>query len=124
MEKWHEQAENLKDRRALWTLEKRGLEEKVMGLEHGTEFLGKIRSSNDHEESLKALGRRVTSEGRFKDSASWILSNQTFKSWSQQFDPLAPSGSTNSDAVPKRVLWINGTYGTGKTTIVYVTLLT
>ena len=124
MEKWHEQAENLKDQRALWTSEKRVLEEKVARLEHGTEVLSKIKRSDDHEESLKALGRRVTSEGRHNDSASWILTNPTFKNWSQNFYLFEPFGSISSNAVPKRVLWINGTYGTGKTTIVYVTLLT
>lgn len=100
------------------------MEEALSRLEHIAKVLDLIKSADDLEQSLEALSDRATSEGRHKDSASWILDNQAFKAWSPNFYSLEPSVSTTSDVMSKRVLWISGSYGVGKTTIVYVGLLT
>ena len=94
------------------------MEEKLSGFDHVTGVLGKIRNLDDPEESLRSLDDEATSVGRYKDSASWILDSQTFKLWSQKFDSLEPSISTNSDTVSKPILWVSGSYGVGKTTVV------
>ena len=121
---WQEQAEELKDHRTKWTVRRKVMEEKLSRLEYTGKVLDWIKSDDDPEQSWRALSDRITSEGRHNDSASWILKNQTFKAWSQNFDPFEPSVSTASDIVSKHVLWISGSYGVGKTTIVYVGLLT
>ena len=123
MMKWQAQVEELKDYRGRWIAKRKSMEEKLSGLEHISKVLKWIKSDDDHEQSPKLLSDRTTSEGRHKDSASWILDNQTFKAWSQRFYSLEPSVSTVSAIVSKRVLWVSGSYGVGKTTIVYVGLL-
>ena len=100
------------------------MEEKLSRLGDIAKVLDLIKSADGPELSLEALSDRATSEGRHKDSASWILDNQTFKAWSQKFYSLEPSVSTTSDVMSKRVLWVSGSYGVGKTTIVYFGLLT
>lgn len=124
MVKWQEQVEALKDHRANWTAMRKAMEEALSRLEHIAKVLDWIKSADDPEQSLEALNNRATSKGRHKDSASWILDSQIFKAWSQNFYPSDPSVSTISDVVSKRVLWVSGSYGVGKTTIVYVRLLT
>ena len=119
--KWQELLEELKDHRAKWAADKKIIEEKLSCLELVGDVLGWIKSKDDPEQSLKGLSKRTTSEGRHKDSASWILDDQTFKAWSQNFYPCQPSVS---DIPSKRVLWLSGSYGVGKTTIVYVEPLT
>ena len=94
------------------------MEEKISGFDHVTSVLGKIRRLDDPEESLRSLDDEATSVGRYKDSASWILDNQIFKLWSQKFDSLEPSISTTSDTMSKPILWVSGSYGVGKTTVV------
>ena len=118
MVKWQEQVEKLKDHRAKWASKKKVMEEKLSASDHITSVLSKIRSLDDPEESQGSLDDEATSEGRYNDSASWILDNQTFKLWSQNFDSLEPSTSTTSNTVSKPILWVSGSYGVGKTTVV------
>ncbi|KAF6221667.1 hypothetical protein HO133_001635 [Letharia lupina] len=119
MVEWQEQVEKLKDHRAKWTARRKVMEEALSRQEHIAKVLDWIKKGDDPEQSLRALNDRATSEGRQKDSASWILDNQIFKAWSQNLYPPEPPVSTTSDVVSKRVLWVSGSYGVGKTTIVH-----
>ncbi len=94
------------------------MEEALSRVEQIAKILDWIKSADDPEQSLEALNDRATSKGRYKESASWFLEDQIFKAWSQNFYPSESSVSTTSDVVTKRVLWVSGSYGVGKTTIV------
>lgn len=94
------------------------MDERLSRLDYIAVVLDFIRSPNDPERSLEALKDRVTSDGRHKDSASWILGNKAFQDWSQKFCTVEPSSSATSCAVFKPILWISGSYGVGKTTVV------
>lgn len=124
MVKWQEKVNVLKDERASWIAERKVMDEILSRLEKVTEVLNWLKSADDHENSPRWLRNRVTSQGRHIDSASWILKDQSFEAWSKDFFPVKPSVSTTSDLKPKPVLWVSGSYGVGKTTIVYVKLLT
>ena len=54
---------------------------------------------------------------RYKDAAQWFLDLPQFDSWCYTFlGPECPPAA-------KRVLWLQGTYGTGKTTLLYHTYM-
>ncbi|PMD15105.1 hypothetical protein NA56DRAFT_357310 [Hyaloscypha hepaticicola] len=77
------------------------------------EILNWIKQDGDPEKSLKEIGNKVTSKERYQNCAQWILSRPEFQDWSKGWYPLEDRRAS------KRVIWINGPYGTGKTTIVY-----
>lgn len=82
-----------------------------------------LRKVDDREPSSEALSDQVTSEGRYKEAASWFIESPVFRKWSCHFYPFDNTDGTEFEDVPKRVLWVSGTYGTGKTTVMYVSLL-
>jgi hypothetical protein len=122
MIKWQEEMEKLKDHRASWSAKRKFLEETLIRHDYTTKFLDWIKNDNDPEESMAALTDRITSEGRHGSAAKWFLGNEAFSSWSKGFTDRA-LGKTHMNIGPKRVLWVSGTYGTGKTTIVLVAFL-
>ncbi len=118
MVKWQEQLEELKDNRAKWTARRNVMEEALSRVEKSrVEQIAKV-STGSRVPMTPNNPWRATSEGRYKESASWVLDDQIFKAWSQNFYPSESSASTTSDVVTRRVLWVSGSYGVGKTTIV------
>jgi len=122
MTKWQEEMEKLKDERASWSAQRKSLEETLIRHDYTTKFLDWIKDDNDPEESMAALTDRITSEGRHRSAAEWFLGNDAFRSWSKGFNDCA-LGEAHMNIAPKRVLWVSGTYGTGKTTIMLVDFL-
>ncbi|KAJ4347238.1 uncharacterized protein N0V89_011177 [Didymosphaeria variabile] len=143
MTKWQEDMERLKDHRTSWAAKRKALEETLIRHDYTTKFLDWIKNEDDPEESVVALTDRITSEGRHDSAATWFLENQAYLAWSRDFVVRAlgeanteesddeesdtgevdtgktASGGLDTQHRPRCVLWISGTYGTGKTTIVY-----
>ena len=69
----------------------------------------------DPEPRIDTIRRRVMPDGKYKHAAQWFLDGPEFRAWCDNF--------LSSDCSPaaKRVLWLRGTYGTGKTTLLYHT---
>lgn len=107
----------LKDHKSQWASDKKLIEDKLTLDKAIAEILNWIKQDGDPEKSLREIGVRVTSDGRYQNCAQWILSRPEFQDWSKGWYLLEDRRAS------KRVLWINGSYGTGKTTIVYVALL-
>ena len=74
-----------------------------------------IKKDGDPEPRLDTIKRRVMPDGRYEDAAHWFLDGLEFRAWCDSFLGLEYSPAA------KRVLWLRGTYGTGKTTLLYHT---
>ena len=104
----------LRDHKSIWTSKKKLVEETLAGEEDIVKVLKWIRQDDDPEESLREIGSRVTSDGRYPNCAEWILGGKEFQDWSRYWFPEGKQRPS------KRMMWVNGPYGTGKTTIMYV----
>jgi hypothetical protein len=112
--KWDLQVIRLKSYRSSLTTKRKIVEDTVAT--HGivAEVLKWIRDQEDPEQPLGDIETKVTSDGRYKDSGQWFLGSKDFETWMNGF--RLHDGENES----KRVLWLNGSYGTGKTTILYI----
>jgi hypothetical protein len=97
-------------------VKKKIIEDKVAKSENVAKILGWIKETSDPEPTLNEIEKKVTSEGRYETYGQWFLDSPEYKCWCDQFQ--LPESPTKS----KRVLWLNGPYGTGKTTILFVNL--
>lgn len=107
----------LKEHKSQWASKKKLMEDKLTSDKDIAEILNWIKQDGDPEKSLREIANKVTSKERYQNCAQWILSRPEFQDWSKGWYPL------EKQTASKRVIWINGPYGTGKTTIVYVALL-
>lgn len=100
-------------RQTTWTGSKKVLEDQLLLDDNTVKVRKWIKKDEDPEPGLDTIKRRVMPNGQYGDAAQWFLNRPEFESWSNKF--LRPGRATNH----KRVLWIWGTYGTGKTTLLY-----
>jgi hypothetical protein len=111
---WELRAAQLKDHRTKWSSRKKVIEEILSADDHVSKVLKWIKKKDDPEPALKEIKNQVTSKDRYQNYAQWFLDRPEFKDWSERFY------STETRVESKRLIWINGPYGTGKTTIVFV----
>jgi uncharacterized Zn finger protein len=91
-------------------------EEEALG-DKVAKILEWIKQKDDPEESLRKIENKITSERRSKNYAQWFLDLAEYRAWFEAFHQWEDM-TTQPEVVPlPRVLWINGSYGTGKTTI-------
>lgn len=107
---------SLKDHKSRWASKKKLMEETLASEKEIAEVLKWIKGDNDPEKSLREIGGIVTSSGRYPNCAQWILRGHELQNWSRRWFPQETQRSS------KRMIWVNGPYGTGKTTIMYGTL--
>ena len=74
-----------------------------------------IKKDGDPEPRLDTIRRRVMPDGKYEDAAHWFLDGPEFRAWCEPFL------SSECSPAAKRMLWLRGTYGTGKTTLLYHT---
>ena len=72
-----------------------------------------MKKEGDPELPLHFIGKTVMSAGRYNCAASWLFENEDFLGWCN------PSTIKADHPASKRVLWIKGAFGTGKTTLLY-----
>jgi len=111
--KWASQAAELKILREVVTADRKRMEEKLTTDDNVANVLKWIKKEDDSEPSLMEVRAKVTSDGRYDQAAQWFVQSQGFQDW---VSPLHHEDSQES----KRVLWLRGAYGTGKTTILSV----
>lgn len=104
----------LKSYKTKWSSQKKILDDKIVADDNISKVLDWIKKKDGSELSLDDIREKVTSGGRYKNSAVWFLNGPEFQSWSSNFQRARSRDQSN------RVLWIKGGYGTGKTTIMSV----
>jgi hypothetical protein len=87
------------------------LEDKLSADEAATKVLKWIKKEDDPEPTLGDIKLKVTSKGRYKSYGQWFLDAPEYRDWSMGRQAL------EAEYEPKRALWIRGSYGTGKTTM-------
>ncbi|KAI2607977.1 hypothetical protein GGR54DRAFT_390625 [Hypoxylon sp. NC1633] len=110
---WDLEANVIKREKDQMLSRKKRLQESLLANGHITKVLRWIKKEGDPEPELDTIERRVMPDGRYKDSGQWFLDTPEFVDWLKPFQ--RPEGQHGS----KRVLWIKGGYGTGKTTLLY-----
>ena len=112
---WESDAKEIKRQKNKWTGMKKDLENKLLTDKTVVEVQKWIKKGSDPEPQIDTIKRRVMPDGKYKDAAQWFLATSQFKTWYDNFQkPESPPAA-------KRVLWLRGTYGTGKTTLLYHT---
>jgi hypothetical protein len=94
-------------------IDEAGAEKKLEADKFIREVLIWIRKVDNPSPSLEQVQERVMPEGHHGDAARWLIDSAPFKDWSNLL-----KGRTESPE-SKRLLWVRGTYGTGKTTALY-----
>lgn len=108
---WESKASDVKRNRTRWATKKKAIEDKLSFDENVQKVLAWIRKDDDPELPLESIRKTVTSEGRYEEAAQWFLDRDEFATWNTTSQTLPEKQK------PKRVLWVKGPYGTGKTTI-------
>ena len=112
---WESDAKEIKRQQNAWTAKKKCLEDKLSSATSVVKVRKWIKKDGDPEPQLEVIKRRVMPDGEYKDAAQWLLDGPAFEAWCDAFlSPECPPAA-------KRVLWLRGTYGTGKTTLLYHT---
>ena len=111
---WESRAKEISRQRSRWTGSKKACEEKLSRDDHIRKVLDWIEKADDPQPTLRTIKRRVMPENRYQDAGRWFLDGDEFTAWRNTFQNSG-AGSGN-----KRVLWVKGPYGTGKTTLLYV----
>jgi hypothetical protein len=111
---WEMEAARLKTQRTNLSIQRKTLEDSIAAHENDTKIVKWIKKEGDPEQTLGDIEKEVTSKGRHEKRAQWFLESTDFEDW---FQSLRCGQDIQTS---KRVLWIKGYYGTGKTTIVYV----
>ena len=114
---WESDAKDIKRQKDSWTTKKRYLEDRLSADEHIVKVRKWIRKANDPEPQIDTIMRRVMPDEKYEDAAQWFLDLPQFDSWCDTFL------SSECPPAAKRVLWLRGTYGTGKTTLLYHTYI-
>jgi hypothetical protein len=109
--RWEQEVRTLKSLRSKLSSERKLIDESAAAQDGFKKYLQWIKKDDDPEQSLEEIEEYVNPQ-RYERYAQWFLDSAEFLAWSKAFaDPKHCQQS-------KRVLWINGPYGTGKTTIV------
>ncbi|KAI9695434.1 MAG: hypothetical protein M1820_008619 [Bogoriella megaspora] len=112
---WERGAAQLKTYRTKFTARKKTLEETLAGDAYVAKVLDWIKEEDDPEPGLKDIRLKSTSGGRYERPAQWFFDRPEFQAWSNNFQTMKSQHHVDS----WRTMWIHGTYGTGKTTLMY-----
>lgn len=135
---WEDDQDSIKRSVGQWIRIEKTMEKKIKSDEHVTKVRKWIRVEGDPESTLDGLKKNANPDGRYNDAAEWFLEISEFEAWCRAFqtggervgltthEPDANTATANDIATKqpsKRVLWLRGGYGTGKTTVFYHTYL-
>ena len=111
---WGSQEKALKRQLGEFTRLKKDMEEAIKEQDKFVAILKWFRADNDPGSGIKAIRRRVMLDPSYEQQGQWLLEYPEFLSWCQTFM------SSDEQAIEKRVFWLKGSVGTGKTTLVYL----
>ncbi|KAL8792548.1 MAG: hypothetical protein Q9195_004847 [Heterodermia aff. obscurata] len=138
VDQWESNEKTLKLRAAKWSKDKKEIEDQIKHNEEIAKVRNWMREETDPEPTLKSLAEKIMPDGWYLDAAQWLTETEEFVSWCswlqkqdisesqalERRDEAPETGHRVSDHAKsdeKRVLWLRGGYGTGKTTIMYHT---
>lgn len=107
---WESKYADIKTRIGKVTNMKKRMEDSIKNLEHTVKVRNWIKTKDDPEPPLIDIKEKVMPDGNYEDAASWLLECSDFTRWREAYQ---------HNTQTKRVLWIRGGYGTGKTTLLY-----
>ncbi|PVI02512.1 hypothetical protein DM02DRAFT_701681 [Periconia macrospinosa] len=114
--KWEEWAKDLKLQRDDLTLRRKNVEFRIVQDTKLGKILDWVQGPENPEPSLDFIRESVLPDHRYDDTAEWFLNSAEYLEWRRSVLDI-DSGQSS-----KRVLWLCGPYGTGKTTIYMQTL--
>ena len=116
VEKWKKAAQDLKYARDCCSSQKKRIEDQLAAVKSWNEVLQWIKKVDDPELGFEYILENGPSKKRDHEYeyGQWLLDTIEFKGWANKFRRLKSADET------KRVLWIRGNYGTGKSTLVSV----
>ncbi|KAI9689730.1 MAG: hypothetical protein M1822_009612 [Bathelium mastoideum] len=138
---WERDSKELGRLKVEWGRKKDDLEEIVAADEHTAEVIKWLAKEDYPDPSPHAIKERVMRHDEYSNGADWFLESDEFTAFCNGFrssskadrtqdsrgppeEPQAVShSSTQKYLAAKRVLWLHGGYGTGKTTILYLAYL-
>lgn len=145
---WKEDAGELGRLKAVWAIERKKIEDGLTADEYVVNALKFFKTENDPEPPLGSIGDRVMPDNYYDNAAQWFFDEDNFITWCGTFDTSSkppilaqPQSVENQDHLQsplrnkeqnfpeqqrdvKRVLWLRGGLGTGKTTVLYHTYIT
>lgn len=117
---WDEQVKSLKRAGERLSGQRKRMNDTIAADEKVAATLKWFKKYDHPETMLRNIEKEITSDGRSKDYAQWFLNSDEYKTW---FEALCHHGDNDVQSQlrrPARILWITGSYGMGKTTLVYV----
>ncbi|KAL8786151.1 MAG: hypothetical protein Q9195_008330 [Heterodermia aff. obscurata] len=114
---WDRQEKEIKRQKDTWMSMKKNLEAKLQKDKDNVNTLEWLRKDGDPEPTLASIKSTVTTDDYYQLTGNWLLSGPEFTTWAETFEPTA------TQSIAKRVLWLRGSYGTGKTTLLYQALV-
>lgn len=114
---WNEQSGEIARQQKLWKIKRKYVEERVVHWDNAKRVRDWIKHKDDPEPAIDTIRDRVMPGGNYSSAGQWFLKRHKYKEWSRKFL------STKNTSDDKRFLWLHGTYGSGKTTIMYRTYL-
>ena len=121
---WDSDAKEISRLKSDWSNEKKSLEDHIAYDKNTVEVRAWIKGKEeDPEPTISELAKRVMPEDHYADGADWLFGEDEFKKWCgflQDSEQNATQTTPHTPARPvKRVLWLRGGLGTGKTTLLY-----
>jgi hypothetical protein len=113
--KWKDDFAELKRQKQLCASIKKEMEDKLTSDDACKKVLSWIHKDGDPELSLDSTFARASSQRLYCDFGQWLLDAAEFRGWSNAFQ------NAQSEEAKKQALWISGSYGTGKSTLMSVT---
>lgn len=111
---WESELKNIKRTHSEWLLNKKKLDLQLTNVKETKEVRDWIKKDDDPEPELDEISANVMPDGHYQNAGSWFFENEQYVNWRTGFLHHADTA-----AQAKRVLWLNGTPGTGKTTIMF-----
>jgi hypothetical protein len=123
---WEAQLKEINRIRTEWLGGKKAVDSILESDKFTKSVLAWIKQKDDQELLLDTIQQRLMPDGRYGDSAQWFLSNDKFLEWCSQSEKADANDmdgiekDANAPKASKRLFWVRGALGTGKTNVLYV----
>ncbi|KAI9888557.1 MAG: hypothetical protein M1814_006827 [Vezdaea aestivalis] len=136
--KWEGGLKELSRLKSEWAVKKDDVKESILLDEHTVTVRTWLRKKKYPDPSPSTIRSRVMPDDRYSNGADWFLEGSAFRTFcaglsapdtadgaivklsasgDQSGNPAAPANNSHDSNVAKRVLWLRGGLGTGKTTV-------
>lgn len=120
---WKSKARAMTRLQSECTVEKKSLEEMVEYDNNTKKVLAWIKVEKSPEPTIAELKEKSMPENKYGNAAEWLFNEGEYKNWCSLVQSAGLGDTQNAPQTPieasKRVLWLRGGLGTGKTTLLY-----